>query len=58
MADVNLIWKDDEALLGAIPYRFIVVTKRVPRENTILIGQQQAVNAEVAAYGQRPVIVS
>lgn len=50
VADVNLVGEDDEALHGTVPDG-VVAAEGVPREYAVAVGQQQAVDAQVAAYG-------
>ena len=53
---MNLVGEDDEALFGTVPHGLVVVAERVPREDAMLVGQQQTVDAEVAAYSQAPFV--
>jgi hypothetical protein len=51
------IGKYHEALVRTVPHGFVVVAKREPRENAVLIGQQQSVYAQVAAHRQTSVFI-
>ena len=57
VGDMYLVREDDEPFVGTIPHRFIVVAKREPRENAMLIGQQQSVCTQVAAHRQTAIFI-
>ena len=58
VADVNLAGDDDEALQGAVPQGLFAVLIREPGEEAVRVGQQQAVDAEVAADSYQPVVLA
>ena len=57
VADVNLVGEDDEALHGT-EANGVVAAEGVPGEDAVAVGQQQAVDAQVAAYGYAAVGVA
>lgn len=57
VADVNFVGEDDEALHGTVPDG-VVAAEGVPGEDAVAVGQQQAVDAQVAAYGYAAVGVA
>ena len=57
MTDMDLIREDNKALHGTVPYRPIVA-KGIPGEDTVAIGQQQAIYAQITSHCYTPVILS
>ena len=57
VADMNLAGKDDEALTGTAPYRFLGMTEGIPGKDAVAISQQQTVDAQVATDRKRPVVI-
>jgi hypothetical protein len=57
VADVNLVWKNDEPLHRTVPRR-LVVTESVPGEYAVLVGQQQTIYTQVTAHGYATVVVA
>ena len=57
VADVNLVGEDDEALHGTVPDG-VVAAEGVPGEDAVAVGQQQAVDAQVAADGYAAVSIA
>ena len=55
MADVYFVGEDDETVKGAEPQRLCLVFIRVPREKAEGVGQQQAVDTEVAPHSYQSV---
>ena len=55
VADVDLLGEDDEALQGTVPEGFVPILKGEPGEVAVGVGEQQTVDAQVAAYGYQPV---
>ena len=58
MRHVYLVRKYHKTLHGAVPHDFIAVAKRIPWEDAVGIGKQQAVDAKVAADGKKSVGVA
>ena len=54
---MNFVGEDDEALHGTVPDG-VVAAEGVPREDAVAVGQQQAVDAQVAAYGYAAVSIA
>ena len=57
MADVYLIGEDHEALHRTIPENLRLVAEAVPWEYAVAVGKQQAVYAQVSAYGKESVVL-
>jgi len=55
VADVDLAREDDEPLQGTIPEGLLAIAEGEPGEETVGIGQQQAVDGEVATYSHETI---
>ena len=55
VADVDLPREDDETLQGTVPEGLLAIAEGEPGEETVGIGQQQAVDGEVATYGHETI---
>lgn len=55
VADVDLLREDDKTLQGTVPKGLLAIAEGEPGEETVGIGQQQAVDGEVATYSHETI---
>ena len=55
VTDVDFPREDDKTLHGTVPEGLLAIAEGEPGEETVGIGQQQAVDGEVATYGHEPI---
>lgn len=54
---MDLVGKDDKALLGAVPMRRVAVAEREPREDAVMIGEDEPLGAQVTPDAQQAVVL-
>lgn len=58
VADMYLLREDDESVERAEPQYLIVFLETVPWKDAVAVSQQQAVDAQIAAYGYQSVLIA
>ena len=54
---MDLVGKDDKALLGAVPMRRVAVAEREPREDALSLGADEPLGAQITPDAQQAVVL-